>query len=242
MHDSLRRDDGATARTAFDHHRLAEAICQPLPDQPRGNVSGAARRIADDEVHRPRRISLRCRVEREGGQRNGAGCKMQESSAFHVQVLCENDRASTLYHLAEPVAAGLAPACTICSGSITTGRSQATNNRMTDTRLVPHHSHWGAFLAEVADGRFVGVKPFPRDPHPSPLLEAMPAAVMRRAELPPPWCAKAIWRTAPARRCAAAAHRAAASPSCRCRGSTRSILWPASLIAFAARTAMRPSW
>jgi len=38
------------------------------------------------------------------------------------------------------------------------------------TRLVPNHSHWGAFLAEVRDGRVVGVKPFPRDPDPSPLI------------------------------------------------------------------------
>ena len=45
------------------------------------------------------------------------------------------------------------------------------------SRLVPHHSHWGAFLAEVKGGRFVGVRPFPRDPDPSPLIEAMPAAV-----------------------------------------------------------------
>src|SRR5215813_4469687 len=45
------------------------------------------------------------------------------------------------------------------------------------TKFVPHHSHWGAFLAEVEDGRFVGVKPFPRDPDPSALLEAMPSAV-----------------------------------------------------------------
>jgi biotin/methionine sulfoxide reductase len=45
------------------------------------------------------------------------------------------------------------------------------------TKLVPNHSHWGAFLAEVKDGRFVGVRPFPRDPDPSPLIEAMPAAV-----------------------------------------------------------------
>jgi biotin/methionine sulfoxide reductase len=44
-------------------------------------------------------------------------------------------------------------------------------------RLVPNHSHWGAFLAEVKDGRFVGVRPFARDPDPSPLIEAMPAAV-----------------------------------------------------------------
>src|SRR6266545_923466 len=45
------------------------------------------------------------------------------------------------------------------------------------TKLVPHHSHWGAFLAQVEDGRFVGVRPFARDPDPSPLIEAMPAAV-----------------------------------------------------------------
>jgi biotin/methionine sulfoxide reductase len=44
-------------------------------------------------------------------------------------------------------------------------------------RLVPNHSHWGAFLAEVKDGRFIGVRPFARDPDPSPLIEAMPAAV-----------------------------------------------------------------
>ena len=45
------------------------------------------------------------------------------------------------------------------------------------TRLVPNHSHWGAFLAEVRDGRVVGIKPFPRDPDPSPLIEAIPAGV-----------------------------------------------------------------
>jgi hypothetical protein len=38
-------------------------------------------------------------------------------------------------------------------------------------------THWGAFLAEVQNGRFVGVRPFPRDPDPSPLIETMPAAV-----------------------------------------------------------------
>lgn len=43
--------------------------------------------------------------------------------------------------------------------------------------LVPNHSHWGAFLAEVENGRVVGVRPFARDPDPSPLIEAIPAAV-----------------------------------------------------------------
>jgi biotin/methionine sulfoxide reductase len=45
------------------------------------------------------------------------------------------------------------------------------------TRLVPNYSHWGAFLAEVKNGRFVGVRPFPGDRDPSPLIGAMPAAI-----------------------------------------------------------------
>jgi biotin/methionine sulfoxide reductase len=44
-------------------------------------------------------------------------------------------------------------------------------------QLVRHHSHWGAFLAEVDDGRVVGVRPFEHDPDPSKLIEAIPAAV-----------------------------------------------------------------
>jgi biotin/methionine sulfoxide reductase len=43
--------------------------------------------------------------------------------------------------------------------------------------LVRHHSHWGAFSAIVEAGRIVGVKPFEHDPDPSPLIEAIPAAV-----------------------------------------------------------------
>src|SRR5256885_16157173 len=45
------------------------------------------------------------------------------------------------------------------------------------TKLVRNHSHWGAFLAEVEDGRIVGVRPFERDPDPSRLIDAIPAAV-----------------------------------------------------------------
>src|SRR5580704_11980023 len=45
------------------------------------------------------------------------------------------------------------------------------------TTFVPHHSHWGAFHAEVRDGRVVGVRPFERDPDPSPLLDAIPDGV-----------------------------------------------------------------
>jgi len=47
------------------------------------------------------------------------------------------------------------------------------------------HSHWGAFTAEVRDGRLVGVTPFERDPGPTDLITSMPASVhspMRIAE------------------------------------------------------------
>ena len=44
-------------------------------------------------------------------------------------------------------------------------------------QLVRHHSHWGAFLAEVEGGRVVGVRPFERDPDPSHLINAIPASV-----------------------------------------------------------------
>src|SRR5215475_9712949 len=45
------------------------------------------------------------------------------------------------------------------------------------TKLVRNHAHWGAFLAEVEDGRVVGVRPFEHDPDPSPMIHAIPGAV-----------------------------------------------------------------
>src|SRR5262245_12605902 len=45
------------------------------------------------------------------------------------------------------------------------------------TKLIRNHAHWGAFLAEVEDGRVVGVRPFEHDPDPSPMIQAVPAAV-----------------------------------------------------------------
>src|SRR5438128_10123048 len=46
-----------------------------------------------------------------------------------------------------------------------------------DRKLVPHHSHWGAFNAVVEDGKVVGALPFDFDPDPSPLIEGIPDAV-----------------------------------------------------------------
>ena len=101
-------------------------------------------------------------------------------------------------------------------------------------KLVRNHSHWGAFLAEVEDGRVVGVRPFERDPDPSPLIEAMPDGVHsqdpHRAADGARGLAQDTART-PAR--AAAGNR-----SCRCRGTARSISSPARLVARQAR--LRP--
>ena len=44
-------------------------------------------------------------------------------------------------------------------------------------KLVPHHSHWGAFNAVVEDGKVVGAVPFDFDPDPSPLIDAIPDSV-----------------------------------------------------------------
>ena len=51
-------------------------------------------------------------------------------------------------------------------------------------QLVRHHSHWGAFFAEVDNGRVVGVQPFERDPDPSHLIEAYRSEPDRAARRP----------------------------------------------------------
>lgn len=47
-------------------------------------------------------------------------------------------------------------------------------------------SHWGAFLAEVEDGKITGVQPFEHDPDPSPMLQAIPGTVHARARVTQP--------------------------------------------------------
>ena len=54
------------------------------------------------------------------------------------------------------------------------------------TKTVPHSSHWGAFTAEVKDGRFVKAHPFTRDPAPSELLRSMTEAVYHRSRVSQP--------------------------------------------------------
>jgi biotin/methionine sulfoxide reductase len=53
-------------------------------------------------------------------------------------------------------------------------------------RLVRTASHWGAFWVEVRDGRAVGVKPFEKDEHPSPLAQSQVAAVYDKSRVDRP--------------------------------------------------------
>jgi biotin/methionine sulfoxide reductase len=48
---------------------------------------------------------------------------------------------------------------------------------MMATKLYRNSSHWGAYLAEVKDGRVTGVQPFEEDPDPSPMLASIPHSV-----------------------------------------------------------------
>lgn len=48
------------------------------------------------------------------------------------------------------------------------------------------HSHWGAFHAEVAAQRVTGVRPFERDPCPSPIIESWPEMLYGPTRIPTP--------------------------------------------------------
>ncbi len=37
--------------------------------------------------------------------------------------------------------------------------------------------HWGAYTAEVTDGRLTALRPFAADPDPSPIAQSIPAAI-----------------------------------------------------------------
>ena len=47
-------------------------------------------------------------------------------------------------------------------------------------------THWGAFEPEVKDGRMVGVRPFEKDPDPSPMIGEMPEALYHEVRVDRP--------------------------------------------------------
>lgn len=61
---------------------------------------------------------------------------------------------------------------------------------MTGGKGVIHSSHWGAFRAQVKDGRVVGVTPFEKDEAPSPLITSMPEALYDESRIRQPMIRK----------------------------------------------------
>jgi biotin/methionine sulfoxide reductase len=57
-------------------------------------------------------------------------------------------------------------------------------------RTVPHSSHWGAFRAEVENGRLVAVRPFERDPVPSAIIHSLPSALYDESRVAQPMIRK----------------------------------------------------
>ena len=53
-----------------------------------------------------------------------------------------------------------------------------------------HSAHWGAFEAEMKDGKVVGVRPFAKDGHPSPIIESMPEALYAESRVKRPMIRK----------------------------------------------------
>src|SRR5262245_3741610 len=84
-HDRLRADIAARARSIVDNELLAQPLRELLSNQTSYCVGRTARRVADDDAHRPRRIGLRSRGSPHGRQRSSARGKMQKLSAgkFH---------------------------------------------------------------------------------------------------------------------------------------------------------------
>src|SRR5262249_24550824 len=73
------------ARTDLDDELLAELFREELSEQAHDDVGGAACRLADDDLHRSRRIGLCACNMRSERQRGSAGSQMQKLSAgkFH---------------------------------------------------------------------------------------------------------------------------------------------------------------
>src|SRR5208282_1460662 len=84
-HDRLGSDIAVSTRAVLDDEWLTETPRQPLSDQAGGYVGGPASGIAYDQVHRPRRITVRRCEPRRGWERGSTRCQMQKFSAgkFH---------------------------------------------------------------------------------------------------------------------------------------------------------------
>lgn len=63
-------------------------------------------------------------------------------------------------------------------------------NRTKNMGNIRHSAHWGAFTAQVEEGRVVGVEPFEADPNPTPILQGMPDALYHECRVAEPMIRK----------------------------------------------------
>jgi hypothetical protein len=82
-HDRLRGNGATRAGPILDNELLAKTLRQPLSDEARVRVIDTARRKAGNDANRPRRIGLRPRDPRPGGNRDSTCGQMQKISTFH---------------------------------------------------------------------------------------------------------------------------------------------------------------
>ncbi|MBO43762.1 MAG: Asp-tRNA(Asn)/Glu-tRNA(Gln) amidotransferase GatCAB subunit C [Rhodospirillaceae bacterium] len=61
---------------------------------------------------------------------------------------------------------------------------------MTASVYKKHSAHWGAFEAEMKDGKVIGVRPFAKDEHPSAIVESMPEALYAESRVQQPMVRK----------------------------------------------------
>ena len=106
-------------------------------------------------------------------------------------------------------------------------------------KLVPHHSHWGAFNAVVEDGKVVGAVPFDFDPDPSPLIEAIPDSVHSPLRIARPMIRAGWLKASGLKEGRASGGGRGREPSCPSTGSRRLNSSPASLRACGANMALR---
>src|SRR5262249_12916089 len=89
-YDRLGGEIGGGARSAFDDNRLAEPLREPLARQASGNVSRAARGIAEDQPKRLSRIGLSPSDAWKGREGGNARCQMQKVPAWKFHDACSN--------------------------------------------------------------------------------------------------------------------------------------------------------
>ena len=59
-----------------------------------------------------------------------------------------------------------------------------------DVQRRRHVAHWGPFNALVRDGVLIGIEPFERDPHPTPLIEAFRDTIDAKSRIRAPMVRK----------------------------------------------------